>query len=168
VKTLRRELALAAIVAALMLAFSVQLRRGDQVPTPAGMTTFVAAPPPSDVPSGAMSFAARMSTLDTTVQELRLETHRGAFTAKLAQIVTAIGTVQDAAPEEISSDDIERLRELVNETVDAIERRLDAQLDGQDVQQHLAGTIYELRRRMESVEAWLRHLRQVKASTPHP
>ena len=42
-----RELALAAIVAALMLTFTVQLRRGDQPPTPAAMTTFVASPAPA-------------------------------------------------------------------------------------------------------------------------
>jgi hypothetical protein len=157
VKRLWRKLALAAIVAALMLAFTVQLRRGDQLPTPPGMMTFVAAPPPSDVPSRTMSFHARMNALDTTVQELRLETHRGVFTSKLAQIVTAIGAVQDSAPGEVSSDDIERLRELVDETIEAIEQRLEARLDDQDVQQHLAGTVYELRRRMESVETWFRH-----------
>jgi hypothetical protein len=28
------------------------------------------------------------------------------------------------------------------------------------VQQHLAGTVYELRRRMESVETWFRHSRR--------
>jgi hypothetical protein len=160
VKRLWRELALAAIVAALMLAFTVQLRRGDQLPTPASMTTFVASPPPSDVPTRTMSFHARMSALDTTVQELRLEAHRRAFTAKLAQIVTAIGTVQDSTPDEVSSDDIERLRQLVDETIDAIEQRLEARLDDQDVQQHLAGTVYELRRRMESVETWFRHVQR--------
>jgi hypothetical protein len=101
-----------------------------------------------------------MSALDATVQELRLEGHRRAFTAKLAQIVTAIGTVQDSTPDEVSSDAIERLRQLVDETIDAIEQRLEARLDDQDVQQHLAGTVYELRRRMESVETWFRHSRR--------
>jgi TonB family protein len=47
VKRLWREFTLAAIIAALMLAFTAQLRRGDQLPTPPGMVTFVAAPPPT-------------------------------------------------------------------------------------------------------------------------
>jgi hypothetical protein len=158
VKRLWRELVLAAIVAALMLAFTVQLRRGDTLPTPPSMMTFAAATPPSDVLSRTMSFHARMSALDTTVQELRLETHRGAFTAKLGQIVTTVGTVQDSVPSEVHPDDIERLRQLVDETIDAIERRLEAGLDDQDVQRHLAGTVYELRRRMESVETWFHHV----------
>jgi hypothetical protein len=156
-----RELALATTVVALVFACTAQSRRSDQLPLPPQMIAFVAAPPPSDVPSRTMSFHARMSALDATVQELRLEGHRRAFTAKLAQIVTAIGTVQDSTPDEVSSDAIERLRQLVDETIDAIEQRLEARLDDQDVQQHLAGTVYELRRRMESVETWFRHSRRL-------
>ena len=55
-KRLWRELALAAIVAALMLAFTVQLRRGDQLPTPPGMMTFVASPPPQTARCSAVGF----------------------------------------------------------------------------------------------------------------
>jgi TonB family protein len=47
VKRLWRELVLAAVVAALVLAFTVQLRRGDQLPTPPSMMTVVAVPPPT-------------------------------------------------------------------------------------------------------------------------
>jgi hypothetical protein len=151
-----REAALATIVAALILLCTVHLRRGDALPVPPSMMTFVAGPPPLDVPSGAMSVHARVGVLDTTVQELRIETRRGAFTAKLGQIVTALGGVPDSAAGEVSAEDVRRLRELVDETVEAIERRIDAQLDDQNVQQHLAGTIYEIRRRMEAIEVWFR------------
>jgi len=51
----KRELALAAIVVALMLAFTVQLRRGEPMPTPPSMTTFVAAAPPAS-PCSAVGF----------------------------------------------------------------------------------------------------------------
>jgi hypothetical protein len=156
-----RELALATTVVALVFACTAQIRRSDKLPLPPSMLAFVTAPPRSDVLSRTMSFHARMNALDTTVQELRLETHRSAFTDKLAQIVTAIGTVQDSTSNEVTSDDIERLRQLVDETIDAIEQRLEARLDDQDVQQHLAGTVYELRRRMESVETWFRHSRRL-------
>lgn len=98
-----------------------------------------------------------LAELDTTVQELRLEADRGAFIDKLRQIVTELGAIPDAAPGAITPEGARRLRELVDETVEAIERRIDAQLDGQNVQQQLAGTVYELRRRMEAVNGWIRH-----------
>ena len=47
--------------------------------------------------------------------------------------------------------------EIAEETVEAIERRLDSGGDGEKVQQQLAGTVYEVRRRMEAVEVWFRH-----------
>lgn len=149
-----REAVLVAIVVALILVCTVRLHRGDAPLLPPAMMTFVVAPPPPDVTSRSMSVHARISALDTTVQELRIETNRGAFTDKLGRIVTALGDVPDSAAGEVSADDVRRLRELVDETVDAIERRLESQLDDQDVQQHLAGTIYELRRRMEAIDLW--------------
>ncbi len=98
-----------------------------------------------------------MSDLDTTVQELRVETRRGAFTDKLKQIVRALGTIPDAAPGEFTATDMKRLSQLAEETVEAIERRIDSGGDGEKVQQQLAGTVYEIRRRMEVVETWFRH-----------
>jgi hypothetical protein len=108
-----------------------------------------------------MAFTALMSELDTTVQELRLEAHRGAFTDRLAHIVSTLGMVPDSLADEVTAEDVTRLGELVDESVDAIERRIDAQLDGQDVQQRLAGTIYELRKRLEAINLWFRHSRSV-------
>lgn len=55
-----RELALVAIVAALMLAFSVQLRRaGQPLPPPAQMTAFVASPPPLTTRCSMVGFPGR-------------------------------------------------------------------------------------------------------------
>jgi hypothetical protein len=46
--TLRvRESVLAAIVAALVLTFTVQIHRGDQLPTPPAMMTWIASGPPA-------------------------------------------------------------------------------------------------------------------------
>ena len=53
-----------------------------------------------------------------------------------------------------------RLRQLADETVDAVERRIDSGGDGDASQQQLAGTIYEIRRRMETIEMWFRRVRQ--------
>lgn len=53
-----------------------------------------------------------------------------------------------------------RLRQLADETVDAVERRIDSGGDSDTSQQQLAGTIYEIRRRMESIETWFRHVQQ--------
>jgi hypothetical protein len=47
-----------------------------------------------------------------------------------------------------------RLRELAVKTVAAIECRLEAGRDAEAAQQRQAGTIYEIRRRMEQVEMW--------------
>ena len=95
--------------------------------------------------------------LDTTVQELRIEAHHGAFSHKLAQIVSAIGEIPDSPPQGFTTEAMVRLREIADETVDAVERRIDSGGDGEQVQQKLAGTIYEISRRMESVELWFRH-----------
>jgi hypothetical protein len=98
-----------------------------------------------------------VTDIDTTVQELRLEQHRGGFKDKLGRIVSALGRIPDSTPIGFTRDDITRLRELVEQAVEAIEGRLDANVDNQDVQQHLAGTVYEIRKRMEVVSVWFRH-----------
>jgi hypothetical protein len=98
-----------------------------------------------------------LSDIDTTVQELRLEQDRPAFTRRLAHIVTAFGAIPDLPPNAAAATVLARLRELADETIDAIERRIDSGADGLAVQQQLVGTIYEMRKRMEAVEVWFRH-----------
>jgi len=93
--------------------------------------------------------------IDTAVQELRLEQNHRAFTRTLAHIVSAIGAVPDLSPAEFTGADLARLRELVEETIASIERRIDSGADQEAAQQPLAGTIYEIRRRMETVETWI-------------
>lgn len=98
-----------------------------------------------------------LDAIDTMVQELRLEPHHRAFTHKLAHVVTLLGAVPDSPPQSVTAGAMVRLRELADETVDAIERRLEAGVDPEPAQQRLAGTIYEIRRRMEAIELWFRH-----------
>ena len=97
-----------------------------------------------------------LDDLDTTVQELRLETSQGALTKKLAHVVSVLAAIPDLPPAEFSTDALIRLRELAAETIEAIETRIDTGGDGIDVQQHLAGTVYEIGRRMELVETWFK------------
>ena len=99
---------------------------------------------------------ATLEAIDTTVQELRLEPQLSAFTHKLAHVVTALGELPDSPPQEFPAEAMVRLRELADETVEAIERRLESGGDGVPAQQQLAGSIYEVRRRMEVVELWFR------------
>jgi hypothetical protein len=99
-----------------------------------------------------------LGDIDTTVQQLRLEPHLRAFTSKLAHVVSAIGAIPDSSRRDFTAAALLRLRELAEETVEAIERRIDSGGDGEDVQQQLAGTVYEIRRRMEAVETWFRHV----------
>jgi hypothetical protein len=104
-----------------------------------------------------MTTPSMLEEIDKTVQELRLDQRQSAFTQNLAHVVSAIGAIPDSPPEGFTADDMERLRELAEETVEAIERRLDSGGDGETVQQRLAGTVYEVRKRMEAVEIWFRH-----------
>jgi len=105
-----------------------------------------------------MSTPILIGELDSSVQELRLETHHRAFTHKLAHIVTGLGTIPDEPPPGFGEEAMVRLRQLADETVDAVERRIDSGGDGDASRQHLAGTIYEIRRRMETIEIWFRRV----------
>jgi hypothetical protein len=104
-----------------------------------------------------MTTPSLLGELDTTVQELRLAKRHSEFTHKLAHVVTAIGAIPDLPPQDFTDGAMARLRELADEAVDAIERRIDSDAEGGGVPQQLAGTVYEIRRRMEVVETWFRH-----------
>jgi hypothetical protein len=106
-----------------------------------------------------MSPPILISELDTTVQELRFETHHRAFTQKLAHFVSGLGVLPDEPPPDFGEDGMVRLRQLSDETVEAVERRIDSGGDSGASQQQLAGTIYEIRRRMETIEMWFRRVR---------
>ena len=98
-----------------------------------------------------------LDELDTTVQDLRIEPHHRAFTKALAHVVSALGDIPDNPPQGFTTDAMVRLRQLADEAVDAVERRIESSGDSEPEQQHLAGTIYEIRRRMETIELWFRH-----------
>jgi hypothetical protein len=104
-----------------------------------------------------MTTPSSLSAIDTAVQELKLEQQRSAFTHKLGQIVGALGTIPDAPPKVFTAEDLVRLRELAEEAIEAVERRIESGGDDGTVQQRLAGTVYEVRKRMEVVELWFRH-----------
>jgi len=99
--------------------------------------------------------------IETTMQELRLERGHRAFTRKLGHIVGLLGALPDSPPHDFTTEAILRLRELGDETVAEIERRLETGADGEQAQQRLAGTIYEIRRRMEAIERWFNHRESV-------
>jgi hypothetical protein len=101
-----------------------------------------------------------LANIDTAVQELRVETHRGRFIEKLGQILSAIAEIPDGPPALFTPDDLSRLRELAEETVAAIESRIDTGGDDEKTTQRLAGTVYELRRRVEAIEGWYRHFHE--------
>ena len=104
-----------------------------------------------------MTTPSPLSEIDTTVQELRIEQHYRAFTHKLAHVVSALGAIPDSPLQGFATDALVRLRELADETVEAVERRIDSGRDDEKAQQQLAGTVYEIRRRMEAIEMWFRH-----------
>jgi len=158
VREIVRESVLVGVVMALLLVFTVQIQRSETPSTPPAMLAFFAAPPPPPgVTSKGMPTPSFMSDLDTAVQDLQVEASHRAFTHKLAHIVGILGTIPDASPLHFTKDDLVRLRELAEETVEAVERRIESGGDDEKAQQQLAGTVYEIRRRMEAVEIWFRH-----------
>lgn len=104
-----------------------------------------------------MTTSPVISALDTKVQEFRIEKQRHTFVDDLAHLVTALGAIEDLPPADFNTADRERLREMADEIVDAIESRIDSDQDRESVKQHLASTIYEVRRRMEVIDARFRH-----------
>jgi len=71
--------------------------------------------------------------------------------------VPAPGVIPDAPPAGFAGQTMTRLRQLAEETIAAVERRIDEGGDAEAVQQQMAGTIYEIRRRMEVIEQWFTH-----------
>ena len=104
-----------------------------------------------------MTASPIVAAIDRIVQELRLEHRRSTFVDELAHLVTALGTIPDSPAADFGVGDRNRLREMADEIVDAIERRIDSDRDKDDVKQRLASTIYEVRRRMEVIDAWFTH-----------
>jgi hypothetical protein len=104
-----------------------------------------------------MTTSPVISALDTKVQEFRIEHTRRTFVDDLAHLVTALGAIEDMPPSDFSAADRERLREMADEIVEAIEVRIGSDEDSESVKQHLASTIYEVRRRMEVIEAGFAH-----------
>jgi hypothetical protein len=100
---------------------------------------------------------SRLTELDTAVQELRVDPQHEAFIHTLARVVTWFGEIPDLAPGAFTPDQMTRLRELAEETVGAVEWRLQSDVDDEKTQEKLAGTVYEIRRRMEAAEAWFTH-----------
>jgi hypothetical protein len=98
-----------------------------------------------------------VSALDTTVQELRREHQGHAFVDKLAHVVTVLGTIPDSPPVDFTVSDRNRLREIADLAVEAVELRIDGDEDSDSTKQRLASTIYEIRRRMEVIETWFTH-----------
>jgi hypothetical protein len=103
----------------------------------------------------------RLDEIDTAVQALRRETDHKAFTRTLAHVVSALGAFPDDPPQGFTTDAMARLRRLADTTVDAVEARIESGGDADKAQQLLAGTIYEIRRRMETIELWFRHRESV-------
>ncbi len=104
-----------------------------------------------------MTTSSIVRALDTRVQALRREHHGRAFVDELAHVVTALGTIPDSPPVDFTVSDRNRLREIVDLAVEAIEIRMDSDEDDDSKKQHLASTIYEIRRRMEVIETWFTH-----------
>ena len=104
-----------------------------------------------------MESSATVSALGAMAQSLGHDESRSAFVDQLGQVVTALGAIPDSQPVDFTVGDRNRLREIVDAVVVTVERRIDADTDNDSVKQHLASTIYEIRRRMEVIERWFTH-----------
>jgi hypothetical protein len=104
-----------------------------------------------------MESSATVSALGAMAQALGRDESRRAFVDQLGHVVTALGAIPDSPPVDFTVGDRNRLREIVDAVVETVERRIDEDTDNDSVKQHLASTIYEIRRRMEVIEGWFTH-----------
>jgi hypothetical protein len=81
----------------------------------------------------------------------------GTFEHATREFVRLLGTVPDCAVHEISNAEVLALRTIADGVIDRIETRLASGIDPAVRQQALAGTVYEISRRLEEVTAWHRH-----------
>lgn len=80
------------------------------------------------------------------------------------EFLHVLGRVPNAAADEISDAQIGRLQTLAEEVIDTIEERACRSADGPAAARALISRVYEVRRLLEEVNRWERHVARLKSS----
>jgi anaerobic glycerol-3-phosphate dehydrogenase len=92
-----------------------------------------------------------------TMQALSQATSGRVFMKSTAKFLNALSRVPDYPYAAFSSQEVVRLQQTAEQTIAAIELRIETGDDNGTVQLELARAIYELRRELEDVSRWRQH-----------
>jgi hypothetical protein len=102
-------------------------------------------------------------TVDAIANTIDVLTHvraaggRQSFEHAVGQFAQALGRVPDAAPGEISVEEIGVLQTLSEEVIERIEARVERAPVSGPHEQTLISRLYEIRRLLEEIHSWRRH-----------
>ena len=92
-----------------------------------------------------------------TMQALSQATSGRNFMKSIVKFIHALECVPDYSDAAFSNQEIVRLQQTAEQTIAAIELRIETGDDNGTVQLELARAIYELRRELEDVSRWRQH-----------
>lgn len=96
-------------------------------------------------------------TASAAAQGLSLDLSGKSFQKLAREFVNALAEVPDLPAAEFTAVEIEQLSSTADHVIAMIERRIEAATDRPALQQDLASTIYDIRRRLEEISRWRRH-----------
>ncbi len=97
---------------------------------------------------------ARAIELAETIRETA---RRRPFEKALQDFIHLLAEVPYLAARDLSAAEVGVLRAIAESVIDRVEQRIAGDDDATSVQLKLAGSIYEIRRRLENIDQWSRH-----------
>jgi len=98
-----------------------------------------------------------VTTTTETAPTLSVDASAAAFVKSITTMVDAFSRVPDFPYSAFSRGQIAQLQLTAEQTIAAIERRLEGGADKRSVQLELAEAIYAVRRELEDINRWQRH-----------
>lgn len=107
-----------------------------------------------------MSQDGLVATAQTLVEEIATAEGARSFDHRVIEFTRLLAGVPDSSRSEITTADLDTLRELAERVIQAIESRLEVHNDRQAVQSDLADAVYRIRHGLEEMDRWRRHFFQ--------
>ena len=98
-----------------------------------------------------------VATAQKLVEEIATAEGGRSFDHRVIEFTRLLATVPDSSPSEITTADLDILRELAERVIREIESRLEVHDDRQAVQSDLAEAVYRIRGGLEEMDRWRRH-----------
>jgi hypothetical protein len=92
-----------------------------------------------------------------TMQALSVAASGRVFMKSTTKLIDALSCVPDYSYAAFSSEEVVRLQQTAEQTIAAIELRIETGDDNATAQLELARAIYELRRELEDIGRWRQH-----------